>query len=265
MTRSERSVTKLALADCWLAAHDEGMTKLQFNPQKQKLTLPLILLGTSLILSACGGGTVVTPDPGNPTPTQATAILGTLIPFNGQADNIEQQLTGINAPILSSGDFDLGLPSASTIDSKYSKLLNEKNNTFGSCTSQTITAPDGFKSIAFTTLLTQKGSTFVVEVKSPLFGSDVASYKAWWFATVSGTVNVDAKGCIGFGTVKQNLDFEKGWNVMDVVVNGSSTSITRAADQTPGRLTWKDKNSALSLSAQALNPYIFNPWAALRK
>ncbi|WP_420595336.1 hypothetical protein [Deinococcus sp.] len=244
------------------------MTKLQMSTQKQKFTLPLLLLGTSLILSACGGGGTVAPEPEveQPIPDQPIAILGTLVPFtSGEANKIEQQLTGLTAPILSSGNFDLGLPVTGTMNSKYGTLLNEKDNTFGLCTEGfTITAPDGFKSIAFTTLNSLKGSTFVAENNSPLFGSDAASYKAWWFATVDGTVTVKAN-CIGFGDIDQSLEFKKGWNVMDIMVTGSSTTISRAEDQTPGRLTWKNIKSAQALSAQALNPYIFNPWAALRK
>ena len=242
------------------SGHAKGMTK------QQKVAFPLVLLGTSLFLSACGGGSVtVTPDP-TPTPTQPTAILGTLSPFTaGSADKMEQQLTGITAPLASNGNFNLGLPKTATMTSTYSNLLNTTDNTFGLCDAgYQITAPDGFKSIAFTTLDSLKGTTFVAENLSPLPGSTGVSYKAWWFANLAGDVNVNAN-CIGFGKLNQSLTFVQGWNVMDITVTGSSTTISRAADQVPGRLTWKNKNAVQSLSSQALNPYLFNPWAALRK
>lgn len=189
-----------------------------------------------------------------------------LVPFTaGSADTIQQQLTGLSAPIASNGNFDLGLPSTAIMNNTYGNVLNDANSTFGLCTTNNVTAPSGFKSIAFTTLNSMKGMTFVAENLSPLPGSNGVSYKAWWFASVAGTVTANNTGCIGFGTVNQSLVFKQGWNVMDINVNGSATTITRAANQTPGRLTWKNKNSVQSLESQALNPYLFNPWAALHK
>ncbi|GAA4023472.1 hypothetical protein GCM10022631_42740 [Deinococcus rubellus] len=223
--------------------------------------MALALLGTTLLLGACGSITV------NPPPaTQPTAISGMLVPFAaGSADTIQQQLTGLSAPIASNGNFDLGLPSTAIMNGTYGNLLNDANSTFGLCTTNNVTAPSGFKSIAFTTLDSMKGMTFVAENLSPLPSGNAVSYKAWWFATVAGTVTVNNTGCIGFGSINQSLVFKQGWNVMDVTVNGANTTIALAANQTPGRLTWKNKNDVQSLASQALNPYLFNPWAALRQ
>ncbi len=214
------------------------------------------------MLGACSGNGTVKP----PAATQPTVISGMLVPFTASsADTIQEQLTGLSAPIASNGNFDLNLPSTATMNSTYGNLLNSKDDTFGLCTTTNVTAPSGFKSIVFSTLNSMKGTTFVAENVSPLPGGNAVSYKVWWFATVAGTVTVNNTGCLGYGTVNQSLVFKQGWNVMDVTVNGASTTITRAANQTPGRLTWKNKNSVQSLESQALNPYLFNPWAALRK
>ncbi|TSA88113.1 hypothetical protein FNU79_02495 [Deinococcus detaillensis] len=218
--------------------------------------LALALLGTSLVLGACGSTTPVTPPA-----TQPTAVSGTLVPFTaGTADNVTSQQANLSSPLTATGNFDIALPDVATMNSTHAKDLNSADNTFGLCTGSPITAPSGFKSVAITTLISQKGATFVAE---NVAGSTV-SYKGWWFANMAGTVTVNAN-CIGFGNVNQSLTFKQGWNVMDFTYNGTSTSIALAPNQTPGRLTWKNKNAVQSLSSQALNPYLFNPWAALNR
>ncbi len=227
--------------------HDDGMTHLQ------RPVLALSLLGTSLLLGACNVS-VTKP----PTATQPTSIIGHITPA-GTVDKVEEQYTGLNAPVAANGNFDLALPTAPSVP------LNEASNTFGLCTSGSVSGPSGFKSLAITTLQGMKGSAFVAEYVSPLNTTSGISYRAWWYANMAGTVTAANADCVGFGSVNQSLTFKKGWNVMDVTVTGASTSITRATNQTPGRLIWKNKNSVQSLEAQSLNPYLFNPWAALRQ
>ena len=229
------------------------MTKLHSS------TLALGLIGTSLLLGACNKLT----NP-NPTPTQPTAISGTITPFTaGQADQVVQQLTGIKTSLTNTGNFDLPLPSVATVNSSYANLLNSKDETFGFCSTTNVTAPSGFKSLAFTTLFTSKNGALLNEYSAQLPAASGVSYKAWWFANVAGTVTANNTGCIGFGSVNQSLVFKQGWNVFDINVNGNTTTITRAANQTPGRLPWT--RTSANVQALSLNPYLFNPWAALHK
>jgi hypothetical protein len=223
--------------------------KLNSKLGTSKLVLGASLLGLTALLSACGGGEVIT-DP----PAQPTAIFGTLTPFTaGSADTIREQDTGITAPIAVSGNFDLTLLN---VGAQYPNLLSTKDNTFAGCDpGAVITGPDNFKSFQITRLFSDKGG---VQVAENVQGS-ITVYKTWWFATVPGTLNINAK-CLFLGTINQSLTFTQGWNVIDISVNGTSTTLTRAADQNPGRLVWKDKKSAQSLDAQAIKPYTFNPW-----
>lgn len=217
-----------------------------------KLVLGASLLGLTALLSACGGGEVtVIVEPQVPGPK---AILGTLTPFTaGTADQMQEQLTDVRAPIAATGEFDLGLPN---IGARYANLLNGKDNTFGFCDpGASITGPDNFKSFQISSLFSLKSGTVVAENVQ----GNITTYKTWWFATTDATLNVNAK-CLGFGVIKQSLAFTQGWNVIDIAVNGTSTTLTRAADQMPGRLPWKDKKSAQSLGAQSVQPYTFNPW-----
>jgi hypothetical protein len=223
-----------------------------------KSVLGVGLLGLTGLLSACGGGEVIV----EPTPTQPTAIFGTLTPFTvGTADQMQEQLTDVRAPISATGNFDFGLPN---VAAQFPNLLNNKDATFVSCDAP-ITGPDGFKSFPISILFSLKGGAFVAENIS----GSVVSYKVWWFANTAGTLTVNAN-CSVFGKVNQSLTFTQGWNVVDVSYNGTATTFTRSTDQNPGRLIWKDKKAAQSLASQALGGkaldlYFFNPWAALKK
>ena len=257
MTRSERSVTKLALADARPIAHDEGMTKLQFNSPKQKLTLPLILLGTSLILSACGGGGTVIVDP--PPPAPGSLIAGTVSPWTqGQTSKIAAtSIPEISTTVKGTGDFDLLLPS-----SVMAGDLTDGSELANSCKVTTVTSGLKFAQVVDLAVGTKNPTYYTYSD----YTNNVLSYKGWWYSNIDGTVKADKADCgvsLFIGTLNADLTLKKGWNVVNYVQDYNNFVVTLStAEQTNDRMTWKANPV---VSTQALHNHAANPWGLLSR
>jgi hypothetical protein len=237
------------------------------------------VIGLSLVLSACGGGEIVTPDPGpkpDPTPTeQAGLIKGQITPFKaGDSSRVsagaenETDKAIATAPVDGSGKFDLGLPKAGVMTASFSDKLVKPENVFGCTKAETevVNAPAGMLLLPVADLKTDKFQTLIAEADP---GNPVYNYKAWWFSSVQGTFRFKGTCTQSLRSpIDTTLELKKGWNVVNTFIDFGKSEKYTVTTQPTTYIPWKlaaAAASGLSLNAQSvvLSPNFFTPWKNL--
>lgn len=236
------------------------------------------VLGLSLLLSACGGGGTVTPEPDpkpDPKPAeQAGLIKGQIVPFKaGDVSSVsagaenDKDAAIATAPVDMSGKFDLGLPKSDTMKSKFTGKLVNPADVFGCDASQTQTVafPNDMLLLPIEDLKTDKFQSIIAEIDP---NSQAFNYKAWWFSTVDGNFKFKGK-CDFRGSIDTDLKLKKGWNAVDTFIDFKAGTARYAVSTQPtDYIPWKYATAAatsLNLRGQnvQLTENFFMPWKNL--
>ncbi|GGO18190.1 hypothetical protein [Deinococcus humi] len=237
------------------------------------------VIGLSLVLSACGGGEIVTPDPDpkpDPTPTEQVGLIkGQITPF--KAGDVLSVRAGVEndqdsaiarAPVDMKGAFDLQLPMVNVITTNFNGKLISPKYVFG-CDDSQIDKESSFTTglllLPINDLKTDKFQSIIAEVdpNSPTF-----NYKAWYFANMDGSLKFKGD-CILRGKIDTNLNFKRGWNVVNTYTDTSAGTTTYTITSQPeDRIPWTFATAAatsLSLRGQSvqLTKNYFTPWKNL--
>jgi hypothetical protein len=237
------------------------------------------VIGLSLLLSACGGGGTVTPEPDpkpDPKPTEQVGLIkGQITPFkmgdvssvSAGAENDKDSVIA-QAPVDTSGKFDLQLPMVTVITSNFDNKLVVPKYVFGCDDSQIdkeSSFTPGLRLLPINDLKTDKFQSIIAEIDP---NSQTFNYKAWYFANMDG--NLKFKGdCLLRGKIDTNLSFKRGWNVVNTFTDTNAGTTTYAITSQPAdRIPWKFATAAansLSLRGQSiqLTENYFTPWLNL--
>ncbi|AZI42657.1 hypothetical protein EHF33_07755 [Deinococcus psychrotolerans] len=230
--------------------------------------LALALLGTSLVLGACGSTTPVTP----PAATTVNVISGTITPWiAGRTDTISSQRLNKSATVNGTGNFDLGLPDAQTTTSQYSGDLTDGSQLFFACSGGTVSVTPNLKYTAIS------GLFLASQVKPEYFNYSAYSgtnftYRTWWFVNKDATVTSNGADCAGegvLGKITANLNLKQGWNIVEYARTGNSSGFAynlSSVAPNNSRMSWRpnpntDGSQSLSLGSQSIQA---NPWSLVR-
>ncbi len=236
------------------------------------------VIGLSLVLSACGGGEIVTPDPDpkpDPTPIEQVGLIkGQITPFKtGDATSVSAGAENdtdkaiATAPVDGTGKFDLGLPKSNIMTASFSDKLVKPQDVFGCAASetQTVAFPNGMLLRPIEDLKTNKFQSIIAEIDP---NSATLNYKAWWFSTVAGEFKFKGN-CLLRGNIDTTLNFKKGWNVVNTYTDTKAGTSTYAITTQPTTyIPWKFATAAaasLTLRGQSvqLTENYFTPWKNL--
>ncbi|THF86162.1 hypothetical protein E7T09_13130 [Deinococcus sp. KSM4-11] len=217
-----------------------------------------LLTGLTALLAACGNTTVtITP---TPKPTEvAGLIMGKITPFTaGDANSVAPDYLKISAPVSTTGQFDLGLPKASVMNTTYNSDLVAIKDVFGSCTDPQITAPADMEVFPINYLTTDKNQRIISE---PTAGSTPFTYRGWWYSNKEATVKFKGTQCLLLGDTDTTLSFKLGWNLVLVSTDGNTATYTMSTQPTT-HVAWQPFNTT-KMASLGLSPNVLTPWRVL--
>lgn len=222
-----------------------------------------LFLTAALALTACGGP---------PTPQQDSCALparsgeqsgvicGLLSGTTAASvKTMPQVVVGpeFTAAVNAQAQFDLPLPAAPTVESKYGSNLIPFKDTLGLCDPLTVTGDADLKMLNVNSLRTDREQEIEV-VSANTNGSRTYTY--WWFANKDATVNVNGS-CLFLGQISnQTLAFKRGWNVVKLTTDGTSSSYQLLAPLAE-RYTW----TPTPIAQQSLKTNFHRLWLNLDK
>lgn len=229
--------------------------------------LALALIGTSLVLGACGVQTPTTPQT-----TTVNVISGTITPWSaGKTDTISSQRLNKSTAVDGTGNFDLGLPNTQTMttNSQYTGDLTDGSNLFLACSGGAVNVTPGLKFTAISGLFL--GSQAKPEYFNFSNYSGVNfTYRSWWFANINSAVTANGADCAGqgvLGKITANLSLKQGWNIVEYTRTGVSSGFAynlAVVAPTNSRMSWRpnpNMDSSQSLNSQSIQA---NPWSLVR-
>jgi len=230
----------------------------------KKPAAALALLGTTLLLGACSGNGTVNPPSSNPP----TVISGTVKPWTqGQTNTISPPLfPELSTAVNTTGNFDLKLPTVSTMTTTYANTLNNGSDLSTSCGSG-VTVTAGLKYAIITDLAI--GSISPTYYTYSSYQNGVLNYKGWWFANKAATITATNANCgvsEFFGQLTANLNLKAGWNVVNYTQTSANSTVSynlTTGTQTNARMTWQPN----PISTQSLQPQNRqgNPWGFMAR
>ncbi|MBB6014820.1 hypothetical protein ACFP9V_03025 [Deinococcus radiopugnans] len=223
------------------------------------------VIGLSLLLSACGGGGTVTPEPDpkpDPKPTEQVGLIkGQIVPK--LSAKVRAEAPKISTEVSAEGKFDLKLPDADSMSTTYQTDLIKATELFGLCDDKTQTdAPASLRVLAINKLRLDDNAIIIAPVNQ---NPDIYSYKSWVFSEVDAAFSFKGN-CVGLDEVTANVVLKRGWNVFDAQINTKTKKTTYELAATPKPEATEYSawvKSGGGTPAQTLGYNILEPWKNL--